>query len=246
MYKIVLIRHGESTWNKKGLFTGWVDVALTALGREEAKEAGKILKKNGFVFDLAFTSFLKRASVTLKLALQELKQEKVPIKVDWRLNERHYGNLQGLNKLTTVKKFGAKQVLLWRRGYNFRPPEITKQNSCYQILKERYKNIEVPKTESLKDVVGRVVLFWQQEIIPALKQDERIIIVASGNSLRALIKYLDKISASEVVELNIPYAIPLVYELDKNFNPQKHYYLGDIKKLQMEVNKIKNQIKPKK
>ncbi len=245
MYKIVFLRHGESVWNKKGLFTGWTDVNLSKRGREEARRAGQELKKGGFVFDLAYTSLLKRAANTLKIVLEELSETKLPVKTDWRLNERHYGNLQGLNKLETVKKFGEKQVFLWRRSYSIRPPEIKKLNPYQQINDPKYKNIKVPRSESLKDVVKRVKAWWQEDALIQLKQKKRIIVSASGNSLRALVKYLDKMSAHDISQLNIPTGIPLVYELDKNFEVKKHYYLSRAEDLQKAIDKVKNQIKNK-
>lgn len=241
MYKIVLLRHGESVWNKKGLFTGWTDVGLSVKGRSEAAESGKNLKKNNFVFDIAFTSCLKRASRTLSLALHELGQEKIPVMVDWRLNERHYGNLQGLNKLQMVEKFGEDQVLKWRRGYSVRPPKIDFTNRFNQKNDQKYLGITVPEAESLKDVVARVTPFWKKEIVPKLKNKQRIIIAASGNSLRALVKYLDNVSSAEIVNINIPTGIPLIYELDKDLKPIKHYYLADNKKLKMAIDNVKNQ-----
>ncbi len=241
MHKIVLLRHGESTWNKKGLFTGWTDVDLTKKGRDEARRAGKELLKNGFIFDIAYTSYLRRAAKTLDLSLAAMRQNKIEIITDWRLNERHYGNLQGLNKKEMAEKFGEKQVMLWRRGYSVRPPEIDKNNKYNQAKSLKYKNITVPKAESLKDVVGRVVPFWQEEILPRLKRREKIIIVASGNSIRALIKYLDKIPVGKIMELNIPTGIPLVYELNKNYKPIKSYYLADAKTIAAEIEKVRNQ-----
>jgi 2,3-bisphosphoglycerate-dependent phosphoglycerate mutase len=241
MYKIVLLRHGESTWNKKGLFTGWTDVNLTKKGETEAKESGRGLKKNGFIFDLAYTSLLRRASRTLRLALKELGQRNIPVKTDWRLNERHYGNLQGLNKITMAKKFGEKQVLIWRRSYDVRPPRIDDNNKYNQKYDVKYKGIKVPAAESLRDVVARVRPFWRTEIAPKIKKGERIIITASGNSLRAIVKYLDKVSSRDIVGLNIPTGIPLVYELDKNLRPVRHYYLADSKKLHVAVEKVRSQ-----
>jgi len=240
MYKIILLRHGESVWNKKGLFTGWTDVDLTKKGREEAVSAGQELLKKDFKFDLAFTSRLKRASKTLGIVLKEMKQ-KTLIVSDWRLNERHYGNLQGLNKQEMAEKFGEKQVLVWRRSYSVRPPKIDKKNPFNQKNDVLYKDIKVPEAESLKDVVERVVPFWKKEVIPELKSGKNIIIAASGNSLRAIVKYLDKISASEISSVNIPTGIPLVYELDKKFKPIKHYYLADKKTLEAAVDKVKKQ-----
>lgn len=243
MYKLVLLRHGESVWNKKGLFTGWTDVNLSQQGVSEARTAGRGLKRNKFSFDLAFTSFLKRASRTLKIVLSELKETKIPVVADWRLNERHYGNLQGLNKQRLVKKFGEKQVLIWRRSYNVRPPKIETTNKYNQRTDNRYRNITVPETESLKDVVVRIIPFWKNEVVPEIKKRKKIIITASGNSLRALIKYLDKVPNQKINNLNIPTGIPLIYELDKKFRPIKHYYLADHKKLQAAVDKVKNQVK---
>jgi len=245
MFKVVFLRHGESTWNKKGLFTGWTDVNLTKKGEEEAVTAGRALEKYGFVFDLAYTSFLKRATRTLRIALRELKQEKIPVKADWRLNERHYGNLQGLNKIELAKKFGEKQVLIWRRSYDIRPPKIDSKNKYDQKNDLKYKDIKVPATESLKDVVARVIPLWQKEIAPKIKRGEKIIIAASGNSLRAIVKYLDKVPSSEIVSLNIPTGIPLIYELDKNLKPRRHYYLADPKKLQAAIEKVEKQGKIK-
>ena len=241
MYKIVLLRHGESTWNKKGLFTGWTDVGLTKKGIEEAKEAGKILKKKGFKFDLAFTSLLKRASNTLKITLKEMSLNKPITVFDWRLNERHYGNLQGLNKKEMAEKFGEKQILIWRRSYSISPPEIDKNNKFNQKREAQYKGISVPKTESLKNVVERVIPFWKQNVVPELKKEKSIIIAASGNSLRAIVKYLDKLSASEISGVNIPTGIPLIYELDNKLQPIRHYYLADKKKLQIAIDKVKKQ-----
>jgi 2,3-bisphosphoglycerate-dependent phosphoglycerate mutase len=241
MYKIVLIRHGESVWNKKGLFTGWTDVNLSQQGVAEARAAGRELKKYHLTFDLAFTSFLKRASRTLKLVLTELKETKIPVIADWRLNERHYGNLQGLNKQQMAEQFGEKQVLIWRRSYDIRPPQIEKSNKYNQQGEVRYKNILVPTSESLKDVVERIIPFWREQVVPEIKQGKQIIIAASGNSLRALIKYLDKVPKQDIVNLNIPTAIPLVYELDKNLKPITHYFLADPKKLQAAVDKVKKQ-----
>lgn len=241
MIKIVLLRHGQSVWNEKGFFTGWTDVNLTKKGIEEAAEAGRELKKKGFKFDLAFTSLLQRASNTLKIALKELDQTKLPVISDWRLNERHYGNLQGLNKKEMAEKFGEKQVLIWRRSYSTPPPKIDKKNVFNQKNDPRYKGIKVPETESLKDVVERVVPFWKNDIIPQLKANKKIIITASGNSLRAIVKYLDKVSAAEIVGLDIPTGIPLVYELDEKFKPIRHYYLADKAKLQEAIDKVKKQ-----
>ncbi len=243
MYKIVLVRHGQSTWNKSNQFTGWTDVDLSPQGKKEAAIAALTLRKYRYSFDEAFQSELKRAQNTLKIILLGMKHKKIPVVNDWRLNERHYGNLQGLNKAETREKYGDKQFMLWRRGYSVRPPEIEKKNPTYQAIAANpaYKNIKVPKTESLADVVKRVVPFWKKEIIPELKSGKKILIAASGNSLRALVKYLDKVSVKDIMELNIPTAIPLVYELDDKFQPIKHYYLGDQKKIKEAIEGVKNQ-----
>lgn len=224
MSKIVLLRHGESVWNQQKLFTGWTDVDLSDLGREQAKAAGQKLKAAGFSFDLGFTSCLKRTKLTMELVLQAMGQD-IPWRADWRLNERHYGNLQGLNKEQMAEQFGAEQVKLWRRSYDVRPPEISDDNQYNQKNDPQYEGVVVPSAESLADVVVRVVPFWQEVIAPLLENNQRIIIVASGNSLRALIKYLDQISPAEIVELEIPTGQPLVYELDDQLQPIKHYYL---------------------
>ncbi len=241
MYKIILIRHGESLWNKKGLFTGWTDVNLSPQGVREARAAGRTIRKNKLSFDLAFTSLLKRAARTLRLLLGELQSSKIPVIVDWRLNERHYGNLQGLNKQQMVEKFGEKQVLIWRRSYDIRPPKIEATNKYNQKKEARYQNIPVPETESLKDVVARVIPFWREKVVPEIKKGKKIIIAASGNSLRALIKYLDKVPKQAIVNLNIPTGIPLVYELDSKLRPIKHYYLADQKKLEAAIEAVKKQ-----
>jgi 2,3-bisphosphoglycerate-dependent phosphoglycerate mutase len=245
MIKIVLLRHGQSAWNEKGLFTGWVDVDLTSLGKKEAKLAGQKLKKNDFKFDLVFQSFLKRSQKTTKIVLREL-DGKPKLEKDWRLNERHYGALQGLGKKKMVKKYGENQVFIWRRSYDVRPPKIKIGSKYDQSKLVKYKNIPVPLTECLKDVEKRVALFWREKIIPALKKDKSILISASGNSLRALVKYLDKIAPDKIADFNIPTAIPLVYELDNNFKPLRHYYLASAKELVTAISKVKDQIKVKK
>ena len=224
MPRIVLLRHGESVWNQQKLFTGWTDVDLSELGREQARAAGRKLKDEGFIFDAGFTSCLKRTKLTMELVLQEMGV-KIPVTADWRLNERHYGNLQGLNKEQMAEQFGAEQVQIWRRSYDVRPPEIAADNQYNQKDDPQYQGIVVPSAESLADVVVRVVPFWQEVIVPLLQADQTIIIVASGNSLRALIKYLDQISPEEIVNLEIPTGQPLVYELDDDLRPIKHYYL---------------------
>ena len=243
MYKIVLIRHGESQYNKLNKFTGWTDVALSPRGVKQAKEAGQVLKKAGYSFDLVFENCLQRSRKTTTLVLKELKNKKVEVLDDWHLNERHYGNLQGLNKAETLKKFGEKQFMLWRRSYSVRPPVISSKNPTYSTIKNNplYKGIKIPKSESLVDVVKRVVPFWKQEIVPQIKANKQVLISASGNSLRALIKHLDKISNSEIVKFNVPTGVPLVYELDNKLKPIRHYYLGDQKKIQALIEEVKNQ-----
>ena len=229
MYKLVLLRHGQSVWNKSNKFTGWTDVGLSKQGINEAKEAGKILKKQGFVFDLAYTSVLKRATKTLDYALKEMNL-KISVIYSWKLNERHYGALQGLNKTETCKKEGEKQVHIWRRSYNVRPPLLTKKDIRWPGHDPLYKNIlrkDLPYGECLKDTINRVLPYYKEEILKNIKKGRKIIISAHGNSLRALVKYLDKISNKEIPNLNIPTGIPLVYELNSKFKPIKHYYLGD-------------------
>lgn len=247
MIKIVLLRHGQSEWNQKGLFTGWTDVDLTNRGISEAKEAGRKMLEAGFVFDLAFTSHLKRASKTLDLALTEMNQNDIEIIVDWRLNERHYGNLQGLNKKETAEKLGEEQVFIWRRSYDTRPPAIEDENQYNQKDDPRYKDIEVPSSESLKDVVERVRAFWEEKILPELKKEKQILISASGNSLRAMVKYLDNVPADEIARLNIPTGVPLVYELNESddYKPIKNYYLENEEELEKRINEVKNQAKNK-
>ena len=230
MHKVVLLRHGESTWNKENRFTGWTDVDLSEKGLAEAHEAGKLLREGGFAFDVAYTSVLKRAVRTLWIALDELDQMWIPIYNTWRLNERHYGGLQGLNKAQMAEQFGAEQVHIWRRSYDVPPPALTADDPRYPGLERRYANLaqaELPLTECLKDTVARFLPYWHETIVPALKSGQRVIIAAHGNSLRALVKYLDNIPDGEIVELNIPTGIPLVYELDDNLKPIRHYYLGD-------------------
>jgi 2,3-bisphosphoglycerate-dependent phosphoglycerate mutase len=230
MYKIVLIRHGESTWNLENRFTGWTDVDLTDTGMQQAKQAGKLLKEAGYEFDVAYTSVLKRAIRTLFLALDEMDRTWLPVMKHWRLNERHYGALQGLNKAETAKKFGDEQVLIWRRSYDTPPPALEASDPRCERGDLRYAKLkaeEIPLTECLKDTVERVIPFWKESCEPAIKASKRIVIAAHGNSIRALIKYLDGISDEAIVNLNIPNGIPLIYELDANLKPIKNYYLGD-------------------
>ncbi len=247
MYKIVLVRHGESIWNKKNKFTGWTDVGLSKKGIAESKQAGQILKKEDYKFDIAFCSMLKRAKQTLKYLLREMNL-KIPVKYSWRLNEKHYGALQGLNKAEKAKEVGEEQVFKWRRVYDCRPPPLSKDDPRHPINDLLYKDVnrkDLPDTESLKDVVKRVVPYWKNEIIPLIKSGKKIIISAHGNSLRALIKYLDNIPDNDIPNLNIPTGIPLVYELDENLKPIKHYYLGDKEQIKKQVEAIKNQGKRK-
>ena len=230
MYKLVLIRHGESTWNLENRFTGWTDVDLTETGVAQAKQAGQLLKADGYDFDVAYTSVLKRAIRTLWLTLDEMDRTWLPVQKCWQLNERHYGALQGLNKGETAKKFGDEQVLVWRRSYDVPPPALEANDPRSERSDRRYANVaaaDVPLTECLKDTVARVVPFWNESIAPTIKSGQRVVIAAHGNSIRALIKYLDGVSDSDIVGLNIPNGIPLVYELDENLKPIRHYYLGD-------------------
>jgi 2,3-bisphosphoglycerate-dependent phosphoglycerate mutase len=230
MIKLVLLRHGESTWNKENRFTGWTDVDLSQRGREEAKTAGQLLKQGGYTFDLAFTSVLKRAIRTLGLALDELDLLWIPVTKSWRLNERHYGALQGLNKAETAAKHGDAQIKIWRRSYDIPPPALTPDDERHPSRDARYAGLDpkyLPLTESLKDTVDRFLPYWHESIAPAIRSGKRVIIAAHGNSLRALVKYLDNVSEADIVELNIPTGIPLVYELNDDLTPIRHYYLGD-------------------
>lgn len=249
MYKIVLLRHGESEWNQKNLFTGWTDVDLTDKGREEAKTSGQLLKEAGFVFDLAYTSVLKRAINTLHIALAEMDLLWIPEIKSYRLNERHYGALQGLNKAETAEKYGEEQVLIWRRSYNVPPPALTKDDPRYPGKDPRYAGLpekDVPLTESLELTVKRFVPYWENTIVPSVKEGKRVIVAAHGNSLRALVKYLDNVSEEEIVKLNIPTGVPLVYELDDELKPIKHYYLGDQEKINAAINAVAKQASKKK
>lgn len=245
MKKIVLIRHGQTTFNKKGLFCGWVDAGLTARGKQEALKAGRDLKRRGFMFDLAFDSYLRRTSQTLSLILKSYSGKRPKIIKDWRLNERHYGELQGKNKKELVELFGLKQVLLWRRSYSVRPPKISPDNHFNQIDDAKYKGVPVPLTESLQDVEKRVKIFWRERVLPELREDKRIIISASGNSLRALVKYLSKLSAQEVIDFNIPTGIPLVYEFSDKLKIHKRYFLASAKDLSRAIREVKEQVKTK-
>jgi 2,3-bisphosphoglycerate-dependent phosphoglycerate mutase len=227
---LVLLRHGESTWNKDNRFTGWTDVDLSERGREEAAEAGRLLKDGGYAFDLAFTSVLKRAIRTLWISLDVLDQMWIPEAKSWRLNERHYGALQGLNKAETAAKHGEAQTKIWRRSYDIPPPPLTTDDPRHPSREPRYRGLspsELPLTESLKDTVARFLPYWHETIAPAISSGNRVLIAAHGNSLRALVKYLDNVDEQTIVELNIPTGIPLVYELDDELRPLRHYYLGD-------------------
>jgi 2,3-bisphosphoglycerate-dependent phosphoglycerate mutase len=249
MYKIVLIRHGESTWNKENRFTGWTDVDLSEKGIEEAKKAAVYLKKEGYTFDLAYTSVLKRAIKTLFLVQEGMDLHWIPVIRNWRLNERHYGALQGLNKAETAAKYGDDQVKVWRRSYDTPPPPLELSDERHPAKDARYaqlKKNETPATECLKDTVARVMPLWKKEIAPMIKKGKKIIIAAHGNSLRALVKYLDNISDKDITELNIPTAMPLVYELDKNLKPIKNYYLGDPEEVKKAMEAVANQGKAKK
>ena len=230
MHKVVLLRHGESTWNRENRFTGWHDVDLTDRGRDEAREAGRLLSEGSYVFDIAYTSVLKRAIKTLGIALDVLDQLWIPVSKSWKLNERHYGALQGLNKAETAAKHGEAQTKIWRRSFDIPPPPLTIDDERHPSHDPRYQGLrasELPLTESLKDTIARFLPYWHETIAPAITAGKRVVIAAHGNSLRALVKYLDNIPESEIVELNIPTGIPLVYELTDDLEPLRHYYLGD-------------------
>jgi 2,3-bisphosphoglycerate-dependent phosphoglycerate mutase len=244
MFKLVLLRHGESTWNQENRFTGWTDVDLSEKGKQEAAAAGQLLKQEGFTFDTAYTSVLKRAIRTLWIVLSEMDLMWVPVTHSWRLNERSYGALQGLNKAETAAKYGEEQVHIWRRSYNTPPPPLEKTDERYPGKDPRYKDLDpavIPVTECLEDTVKRFMPYWEEAIAPAIKEGKKILITAHGNSLRALIKYLDNISDEEITELNIPTGIPLVYELDEDLKPLKHYYLGDQAAVEEALQRVKNQ-----
>jgi 2,3-bisphosphoglycerate-dependent phosphoglycerate mutase len=245
MHKLVLLRHGESQWNRENRFTGWVDVDLSPVGIEEARSAGRLLKAEGYRFDLAFCSVLKRAIRTLWIALDELDQMWMPEEKNWRLNERHYGALEGLNKAETAAKYGEQQVLIWRRSYDTPPPALDAGDPRYEGKDPRYAGIEVPRTECLKDTVARVIPYWNSAIAPAVRAGRRVLITAHGNSLRALIKHLDNISDEGIVKENVPTGIPLVYELDKDLKPLKHYYLGDADEVARRIAAVSAQGKAK-
>lgn len=246
MMKLVLLRHGFSTWNQENRFTGWTDVDLADQGRAEALEAGRLLKEGGYVFDIAYTSVLKRAIRTLWMTLDTLDQMWLPVEKSWRLNERHYGALQGLNKAETTARHGEAQVKIWRRSYDIPPPPLTPDDPRHPSRDARYASLppsDLPLTESLKDTVARFLPYWHDTIAPDIRAGKRVLIAAHGNSLRALVKYLDDVPESEIVELNIPTGIPLVYELDDQLRPLRHYYLGDPEAAAAAAAKVANQTK---
>ena len=249
MYKLVLLRHGESTWNKENRFTGWTDVDLSEKGLQEAREAAVTLKSSGYTFDIAYTSVLKRAIRTLWLTLDGMDLMWIPVIRSWRLNERHYGALQGLNKAETAAKFGDEQVLVWRRSYDVPPPALESTDPRFPGADPRYKLLtkdQLPLTECLKDTVARVLPFWHETIAPSIKSGQKVLIAAHGNSIRAMVKYLDNIAEDTIVGLNIPTGLPLVYELDANLKPIKNYYLGDPEKVKEAIESVANQGKAKK
>jgi 2,3-bisphosphoglycerate-dependent phosphoglycerate mutase len=248
MKKVILLRHGESAWNKENRFTGWTDVDLTDKGVQEAGKAGELMREAGFVFDLAHTSVLRRAIKTLWLALERMDLMWIPVLHSWRLNERHYGALQGLNKAETAAKFGDAQVLTWRRSYDVPPPALKPDDQRYPGNDPRYRGLapnQVPFTECLKDTVARVLPYWNQAIAPDIRAGKRVLVAAHGNSIRALVKYLDKVSDQDIVGLNIPTGVPLVYELDDTLKPLRHYYLGDAAEVEKAMQAVANQGKAK-
>jgi 2,3-bisphosphoglycerate-dependent phosphoglycerate mutase len=248
MHTVVLLRHGESTWNRENRFTGWTDVDLSERGLEEAHEAGRLMKDAGYTFELSYTSVLKRAIRTLWIALDEMDLMWLPVHKSWRLNERHYGALQGLNKAETAARHGDDQVKIWRRSYDIPPPALTPDDPRYGGHDPRYgdlKRSQLPLTESLRDTVARFLPYWHETIAPAIRNDHRVVIAAHGNSLRALVKYLDNVSEADIVELNIPTGIPLVYELDEDLRPLRHFYLGDPKAAEAAAARVAEQAQAK-
>ena len=246
MYKVVLLRHGESTWNKENRFTGWTDVDLSDTGREEARRAGQLLAEDGYTFDVAYTSVLKRAIRTLWIVLDEMDLMWLPVHRHWRLNERHYGALQGLNKAETAERHGEEQTKIWRRSYDTPPPPLTPDDPRHPRHDRRYASVDpklLPLTECLKDTVERFLPFWHETIAPAIRRGERVLVAAHGNSLRALVKYLDGISDESIVSLNIPTGIPLVYELDADLKPLRNYYLGDPEEAKRAAERVAAQAK---
>ncbi len=249
MTKLVLIRHGESEWNKLNLFTGWTDVELSEKGVEEAKNGGKLLKEGGYSFDVCYTSYLKRAIHTAWHVLDGVDEDYIPVIKDWHLNERHYGALQGLNKAETAAKYGAEQVHQWRRSFDIAPPALEDDDNRNPANQVQYKGVDpkvLPLHESLKDTIARVVPYYNEVIVPEIKAGKKVLIAAHGNSLRALVKYLDNISDEDIAGLNIPTGVPLVYELDEDLKPITHYYLGDQAKIAAKINAVKNQDSVKK
>ena len=249
MYKVVLVRHGESTWNKENRFTGWTDVDLSEKGIEEARKGGRVLKEKGFTFDFAYTSVLKRAIRTLWLIQEEMDLLWLPVVKSWRLNERHYGTLQGLNKAETAQKYGEKQVLIWRRSYDTPPPALERADQRWPGFDLRYSDMDprtVPLNESLKDTVARFLPYWHDAIVPTIKSGKKVLVAAHGNSLRALVKYLDDVSDDAITEMNIPTGMPLVYELDKDLKAVNRYYLGDPEEVKKAMEAVANQGKVKK
>jgi 2,3-bisphosphoglycerate-dependent phosphoglycerate mutase len=247
MIKIVLLRHGKSVWNQENLFTGWTDVDLSDEGKEESQRAGRLLKAAGYSFDVAYTSVLKRAIRTLWIVLDEMDLMWIPVERSWRLNERHYGALQGLNKAKTAQQYGYDVVYRWRRSYDVRPPALESEDSRHPHFDQRYAHVaanELPGTESLKDAVHRVLPYWREAIVPSLRQGNRVLIAAHGNSLRGLVKYLDGIPDEQIAKLNIPTGFPLIYELDNNLRPLHHYYLGDAEELRKATASVAEQIRP--
>ena len=248
MYKLVLVRHGQSSWNLENRFTGWTDVGLTDLGKSEAHEAGKLLREGGYIFDVAYTSVLRRAIQTLWIILQEMNLEWIPVINAWQLNERHYGSLQGLNKAEMAEKFGEAQVKIWRRSYDVPPPALELDDERHPRFDPRYASLapeQLPATESLKLTLERVLPYWHSTLTSVIKSGQRVIVAAHGNSIRALVKYLDEISDAEITELNIPTGLPLVYELDENLKPIQHYYLGDPEEAARKAAAVANQAKVK-
>ena len=242
--KLILLRHGESKWNLENRFTGWTDVVLTPKGEVEAKDSGGLLSKENIEIDIVFTSVLKRAINTMEICLKQMKKNNIETIYNWRLNERHYGALQGLNKAETALKYGDEQVLIWRRSYDIRPPELDWDDERHPRVDKKYKTLkkeELPSSECLKDTVLRFLPYWEKTISPEVKSGKRIMIVAHGNSLRALVKHLDKVSNEDIVGLNIPTGVPLVYKLDENLMPIKHYYLGDQEKISAKIKSVANQ-----
>lgn len=248
MKKVVFLRHGESVWNKENLFTGWIDVGLSEKGVQEAFEAARLLRSEGFVFDVAYTSVLKRSIKTLWIVLEEMDLMWIPVHISWRLNERHYGALQGLNKVAMVERFGAEQVQLWRRSYDVRPPDLSPDDERSATKDPRYADLpreEIPSAECLKDTVARVLPYWKDTIAPAVLAGRRVLVSAHGNSMRALIKYLDNISDDAIASLNIPTGIPLVYEFNDDLSPIRNYYLGDPEAVRRATQAVADQTKKK-